>query len=148
MNNFFIEVSNKTLEIINKQLSEKAVAFDRNCMPEKRGVYFIYEIQSKELVYIGCAHAKNRNIKVRCSQYLGTSKKGATFRNKIIKDKLGLNPILKNKEKNEAAIMAGIKYIKANYELKFITVEEEISSSQILLLERSCITKFNPKYND
>lgn len=148
MEDFFSEVSKKTLEIINEQLSKNAVAFDKKFMPKKRGVYFIYEKQSKELVYIGCAHAEGRTIRKRCSQYLGTSKKGATFRNKIIKRELKKEPILKDNTKNIISIKDGVKYIKSNYELKFITVDEKISPSQILLLERSCISEFNPKYND
>lgn len=148
MEDFFNRVSEETRKVIEAQLSKKFVAFDKNFMPNERGVYFIYEKQSKELVYIGCAYAENRTIKKRCSQYLGTSKRGATFRNKIIKDKLKKEPILKGGKKNISAIEQGIKYIKANYELKFITVDEKTSPSQILLLERSCISEFSPKYND
>ena len=145
-------IQTNTLKIIEEKLSKKPVDFDKKNMPEERGIYFIYEKQSNDLVYIGCSHAMDRNIKKRCSQYLGTSKKGATFRNKVIKDKLKKDAIVKDKNKkehkNSKAISEGIEYIQNNYRLKFITVDNNVSSSEVQLLERACISLYNPKYND
>lgn len=147
MNNFLKAVESETLKVIKSKLTQVSVDFKTENLPKERGIYFIYKNGCENPVYIGCAHAKNRTIKKRCSQYLGTSKKGATFRNKVIKDKLKKEPIV-NKKKNEKAIEEGIKYIQKNYQLKFVTVDESVSSSEILLLERACISIYNPKYND
>lgn len=148
--------TNKSLanSLMNKNISENFYEFKKENMPNKRGIYFIYEKNTEELVYIGCAHSIDRTIKKRCSQYLGRSLTGAGFRDKIMEDILKTKPTKSNGTiegeicKDIDAINEAINYIKSNYIAKFIVVDDNTSPSDVLLMERACINKENPIYND
>lgn len=145
----FIEDSNKSIEkVINESLSKKFLSFNEENFPLEKGIYFIYEKETKKLLYIG---STTRTFKRRCSQYLHNAKRGASFRNKIIKHVFNSTVTIKvdGKEvKNKDVIDRAIKYIKDNLCLKFLVMDENSSDTEILLIERACITLKTPDYND
>lgn len=106
--------------------------------------------------YIGCSYKIDRNIKVRCGQYLNEGDTGATFRENVMKIDMSLESFEykqceKGKKKKGKVIKKntkkGIAYIKKNFVLKFITVDDNVSDNQVLLIERACISYYKPKYN-
>lgn len=133
-------------EVIDKNLSENYLEFNKSNFPLSKGVYFVYEKGDKNLVYIGSA---TNSFKKRCSQYISSS--NCSFRRKIIKHVLKKSLVKKKKEKSleEKDInKEAVQYIKDNYYLKFLPVDTKTTYSDILLLERACISLKNPKFND
>lgn len=150
MKNFLNEISNTTLKYVDKKIN-KAILYNFHTknFPKKRGVYFIYD-KNGELVYIGCAHKAERNLKDRCSQYIHSGDTGATFTFKIMDDILH-TPVIKRDDQaicNKDDMKKAIAIIKQDYKIRFLELDGNIKSSQIQLLEMACITAYNPKYND
>ncbi len=150
----YLERSEADIEkVIEKNLSYDYVDFEKSKMPIDKGIYFIYEKSTKDLVYIGCT---TRTIRIRCGQYLQNAKRGSSFRNKIIKNILKKSPIKEIKDQNgnisrvkdKEVINEAINYIKENYCLKFITMDKYANEREIKLIERACILLKNPKFND
>lgn len=111
MKNFLNEISTTTLKYVDKKIN-KAILYNFHTknFPEKRGVYFIYD-KNGELVYIGCAHKAERNLKARCSQYIHSGDIGATFTFKIMR----YDQSICNKDDMKKAIAI----IKQDYKIRF-----------------------------
>lgn len=147
---YLLSIKNKTVELIKKSLGE-LVEFDLMKLPEEIGIFFIYRKDTKELVYIGSACGQNTNIKVVITEYLNPEYTGGDFRNKVIQDIFNTASWVENEIgeefKNIEQINQSIEYIKENYLLRFIIIPKDISYTDVLLLEKACISLEKPIYN-
>ena len=98
------------------------------------GVYVIYEKNTKEVVYIGSAYA--RNINKRLNQYLCPFDTGNTLGKTIAKTLAGSKTYDKNAQ---LQINNAISIIKNNFAIIAISHED---------LEYKLIKDINPKYNN
>lgn len=160
---YFNSINKLTGELIRSNISEKWVEFKKENLPKSRGVYFIYEKTEEGIQdtpsYIGCAYkkanenedSKNRSIKSRCGQNLNPKDNGGTFRDRVMREELNLEPYEYIEGKKGKITCEntnkGIAYISKNYYLKFIVVDDNISENEVLLIERACINYYNPIYN-
>lgn len=161
---YFKEIRGKTENLIKENISKDSVEFKKENLPDSRGIYFIYKKIKDGIrevpVYVGCAYKKSdkndRSIKSRCSQNLGPRNTGGTFRDRVMKEVLKLEPYEYIEDENgkrkkggiiEENTKQGIEYISKNFVLKFIEVSENTSENEVLLIERACINYYNPIYN-
>ena len=98
------------------------------------GVYVIYEKNTKEVVYIGSAYA--RNIKKRLSQYVSPSDTGNTLGKTIAKTLSGSETYDDNAK---LQIKNAVNMIKDKFAIIAIPHED---------LEYKLIKDINPKYNN
>ena len=160
---YFNSINKLTGELIISRISGERVEFKKENLPYSRGGYFIYK-KTKEGIqdtpsYIGCAYkkvnenegSKNRSISLRCGQNLNPKDTGGTFRDRVMREELNLEPYEYIEGKKGKIICENTKkgraYISENYYLKFIVVDDNISENEVLLIERACINYYNPIYN-
>ncbi len=101
----------------------------QSALPQAKGIYFI--CKDEETYYIGSASSDDRTIQKRVEQYFSKNDSGGkSLRDKIKKD-LSKEPI-------EWLNEAKFKYIALG----------EYNKKDILLMERICISIYNPSLND
>ncbi len=101
----------------------------QSALPQAKGIYFI--CKDEETYYIGSASSDDRTIQKRVEQYFSKNDSGGkSLRNKIDK--------ISTKEPIKWLNEAKFKYIEL----------VDYSKKDILLIERICISIYNPSLND